>query len=297
MSEELRLIEFVPPAVEAIAAELGYIDETGLALTIMRTRSALEQRERVMSGDCDVALTAIDNLIAWNAGGDDLRLLAQVERTTVLDLIAQPDVGSVMDLAGRALAVDSVDSGFSIVLRKLLADNGLGEHDYRLLGAGGIQQRFEAIHDGRAAAGLLGPPWSYDALEAGLTRLMTAHHALPSLPGIGLAVRASRLDELRRPIDAYLTALRRAIRWIGESDREQVLAVLIGAGFDSRGAADLLAVCPADLVPSREGVALLFRMRRELGLLPDKAPKLEDVFAPDALSTADLASGDRGSRA
>ena len=154
MSERIRVIEFVPAAVQALAADLGYLDE---GVEFVRTRSSTEQRERVMSDDCDVALTAIDNLIAWDADGDDLRLVAQVERTTVLDLIAAPEIHSIAQLRGQALAVDAPDNGFAIVLRKVLADQGLSDGDYRLSSEGGIAQRFAALVEGRAAAGLLGP--------------------------------------------------------------------------------------------------------------------------------------------
>jgi hypothetical protein len=53
--------------------DLGYLDE---GVEFVGTRSSTEQRERVLSDDCDVALTAIDNLIARDADGDDLRLVA-----------------------------------------------------------------------------------------------------------------------------------------------------------------------------------------------------------------------------
>lgn len=117
----LRINEFVAPGLQALAHGLGYFEAAGLDLEVERTRSATDQRRRVMSNECDAALTAIDNLIAWDAEGDDLRLVAQVERTTVLDLVARPDVGSVAELRGSTLAVDAVDSGFAIVLRWILS--------------------------------------------------------------------------------------------------------------------------------------------------------------------------------
>ncbi len=194
----LRVIEFVAPGVEAIAERRGLYADHGVEVETVRTRSSTEQRERMMSDDCDVALTAIDNLIAWNAGGDDLRLVGQVERTTVLDLVA--GVERIEDLRGATLAVDAVDTGFAIVLRKILRDHGLDSADYTLLAAGGIQQRCDAITGGRAAAGLLGPPWSDQALAQGLHRLITVEAALPGFPGIGVAVRAARLAQLRAPV-------------------------------------------------------------------------------------------------
>jgi ABC-type nitrate/sulfonate/bicarbonate transport system substrate-binding protein len=274
----LRVIEFVPPAVEAIALHLGLFDNA-LALDVVRTRSSIEQRDRMFSDDCDVGLTAIDNLIKWNAQGADLRLVAQVERTTVLDLVAAPGIASVSDLRGATLAVDAVDSGFAIVLRKILLDHGVPAGEYELLSAGGINERCDALVSGRATAGLLGPPWSTRAIESGLIRLTTAEDALPALPGIGVVVRASRHAEVADRLQPYLEGLDAAVRWVAETDRAAAIEVLVAAGFDEQGAAALLDVVPRSLEPSVEGVELLYAMRRELGLLPQGAPVAEDLFA------------------
>ena len=275
----LRVIEFVPPGVEAIALRLGLFDEDALELDVVRTRSSTEQRDRMLSDECDVALTAVDNLIKWNAQGADLRLVAQVERTTVLDLVAAPGIAAISDLRGAALAVDAVDSGFAIVLQKILVDHGVAPGEYRLLSVGGIDERCDAVVSGRAAGALLGPPWSTRAMEGGLVRLTTVEEALPSFPGIGVVVRASRHAEIGDALQPYLDGLTAALRWAAATPRPAVIDVLVAAGFDADGAAALLDVVPQDLEPSVDGVALLYAMRRELGLLPDGAPEPEELFA------------------
>lgn len=281
----LRLIEFVPPALEAVASRRGHLRELVPELDVVRTRSAGEQRTRLMEGERDIGFTALDNLIAWNAEGDDLCVVAQVERFTVLDFIVRDDIRTVADLRGERLAVDAADSGFSIVVRKLLADGGVREGEYELHPAGAIKERFDAVLDGSAAGGLLAPPWSYHALDAGLRRLLSAETALPELPGIVLVARRSRLDELRAPIHAYLDALRRAAAWIAGTPDDEVLTVLVDSGFDARSAAALLPTCPAELTARIEAVRFVFDVRREVGLLPERAPRPEDLLAPDAFFT------------
>lgn len=280
----LRIIEFVAPGLDAIAGRLGLYARHGVEVETVRTRSSIEQRERMMSGDCDVALTAIDNLIAWDAGGDDLRLVAQVERTTVLDLVVTAEVERIEDLRGATLAVDAVDTGFAIVLRKILRDHGLEPGDYRLSAEGGIQQRCDAVTQERAAAALLGPPWSDQAIERGLRRITTVEQALPDFPGIGVAVRAARLGALQPALERYLAALDEAAAWAAASPREEVLEILVTAGFPQAGARALLDVVPADVRVSERGVALLYAIRRELDVLPAGAPD-PDVL-PATVGTA-----------
>lgn len=282
----LKVIEFVAPAIEALAQGLGYFEEEGVELEIRRTRSSVEQRAVLRDGACDVGLTAIDNIIAWNGDGDDLLLLAQVERTTVLDLIARPSIENVAGLRGKTLAVDAVTNGFAIALRQILADHGVGEGSYEMTPAGGINERFEALTSGVADAGLLGPPWSLQAIEQGLHRLTTVEAELRDFPGIGVVVRAARIEELRPRLTPYLRALDRAARWAAADNREAALEILAQSGFKGAGAVALFDACPADIWPSAPGVELLFEMRDRLGLLPDSPSRPEQILDRSVLEAS-----------
>jgi ABC-type nitrate/sulfonate/bicarbonate transport system substrate-binding protein len=275
----LSIIEFAAPGIEVLARELGYFADASLDLRVSRPGSSNDQRDRLLSGEADAGVTAIDNLIAWNAAGGDFRVVAQVERTTVADLIAQPRISSVADLRGERLAVDAIDNGFSIVLRKMLAGHGLGPGDYELVSVGGVSERCAALVSGEAAAGLLGPPWTQQALTAGLNRITTLAEALPSFPGMGVVVRAGCLAELQEPLSCYLEALKRAARWAATAEPADAKAAFVSAGLDEGLAELMLDVLPAQLEPWREGLELLVSMRTELGLLPAGAPTAAELLA------------------
>jgi ABC-type nitrate/sulfonate/bicarbonate transport system substrate-binding protein len=285
--ERLRIIEFVPPGVEALARGLGYFADECLAVETARTRSALEQRNRLLAGEFDAGLTAIDNLIAWNTEGADFVLIAQVERTTVLDLVARSGTGSFADLHRARFAVDSAVTGFSIVLRAMFAKHGMHVSDDQLVPAGAIGERFEAIWGGRADAGLLGPPWSQEAVAGGLVRLTTVEHEFPTFPGIGLAVRASQVEPSCRALSAYLRACSKAAAWANDrTHREEAVGLLVGAGFRPQGAEAILDVVPSSIAPVMDGVRLLYEMRRQLGRLPASAPGPEELVDRAVLAAA-----------
>ena len=271
----LRVIEFVPPSLGVLAHARGLFDAAGIEVDGVRTRSSTEQRAGLMDGTYDLGLTAIDNLIAWDADGDDLVVVAQVERTTVLDLCAAPDVGEIAELRGRTLAVDAVDTGFAILLRHVLATRGLAPDDYALLPAGGIQQRMEAVVEGRAAAGLLGPPFNQIAHGRGCRVLARAHEEVPRLPGIGAVVRASATPATMGAAQAYVRALADAAAWATDDREEEAVRMLEAAGFDREGAVQLFAIRARTVAPAGDGIALLYEMRRDLGMLPAGAPPAE----------------------
>src|SRR6476646_1316677 len=56
-----------------------------------------------------------------HADGGDLRIVAQVESTTPLELVARPSVTGVQGQRGAVPGVDAVNNGFAVVLRHLLA--------------------------------------------------------------------------------------------------------------------------------------------------------------------------------
>ncbi|HEY2652048.1 MAG TPA: ABC transporter substrate-binding protein [Solirubrobacteraceae bacterium] len=271
--DRLRIIEFVPAAVQALARGLGYFEDASVSVETARTRSAPEQRDRLLAGEFDAGTTAIDNLIAWNADGADFVLVAQLERTTVLDLVARVGIASLADLAGARFAVDSPVTGFSIVLRAMFARHGIRIDDDQLVAAGGIGQRFEAIRDGDADAGLLGPPWSQQAAESGLVHLTTVEAEFPDFPGIGLVVRRVQVERVRPVLGAYLRACSTAAAWACHpTHRGAALGILADAGFPPQGAESILAVVPCSIEPAMNGVRLLYEMRRALGRLPAAAP-------------------------
>jgi ABC-type nitrate/sulfonate/bicarbonate transport system substrate-binding protein len=284
--ETLRLIEFVPPAVQALAHRLGYLEEESVALETSRTRSAPEQRDRLLAGEFDAGLTAIDNLIAWNADDADFVLVAQLERSTVLELIARAGIASLADLHGARLAVDSPVTGFSIVLRALLAKHGVEVADDQLVAVGAIGQRLEALRAGEADAALLGPPWSQEAVGEGLVALATVEAEFPAFPGIGLTVRAGDLERLRPALSGYLRACSKAAAWARDpTRRDSAIALLVDAGFPRPGAEAILDVVPLSLEPVPAGVRLLYRMRRRLDRLPASAPAPNELLASHLTTT------------
>ena len=277
----LRVIEFVAPSLGVLAHGLGLFDAAGIEVDAVRTRSSTEQRAGLMDGTYDLGLTAIDNLIAWDADGDDLVVVAQVERTTVLDLCAAPDVGAIAELRGRTLAVDAVDTGFAILLRHVLATHGLAPDKYELLPAGGIQQRMEAVIEGRAAAGSSDhrSTTSPSGAAAGSSRAPTRR----SRDCRGSA-RCSGPPRRPRPGsgEAYVRALAGAAAWATDDREEEAVRMLEAAGFDREGAVQLFAIRARTVAPAGDGIALLYEMRRDLGMLPAGAPPAEALVSPMA---------------
>ncbi len=122
------------------AQKQGYFGKHGLTIKMVYTQNSTSQMIGLIKGEFDMANTALDNVIAYSEGEGspdapkeaDLAAFIGGNNGT-LTLIAQPEIKSVKDLAGKDLAVDSPSTGFSFVLREMLAQNGLKDGDYKLV--------------------------------------------------------------------------------------------------------------------------------------------------------------------
>jgi ABC-type nitrate/sulfonate/bicarbonate transport system substrate-binding protein len=255
-----RICWFVPPAVHAAATAAGVV--AGDWLDATRTTSSDAQFDELAAGQCDAAITAMDNVFAWQRrpGGASLRVVAQVERTTPLTLVARPGVDALAGLRGARILVDAPANGFVVALLAMLDSVGVHVADVVLDAAGGVAERQQALADGRGDATLLGPPFDAMAVEAGMIALTTVQDHEPAYPGQALVVR---IDDP--------AAMARAGRWLA--------AVHSVLGTDP--------TLPTSLRPDRDGVDVLLRHRRQLGL-----PGADDSY--DTLVDASLLDGLEG---
>ena len=261
----IRLMWFIQPPVAAVASGLGLVAPD--AALGVRNRSSDEQFEALASGNADVVVTAMDNVIAWNrrTGPGDFRIVAQIERTTPLHLVSRLGVETLADLRGGTLLVDAPDNGFVIAARALLAQAGLGEDDYALLPAGGVKERLDALLAGQGTCTLLGPPFDAVALQAGCVRMATLQQHYPAFPGQGLVIRKSSIEALRARLVPWLHALETASRLLGVGD-PAALQAMEDAGYPAASLPAMAELRPRSIVPDRKGVELLIAQRRQLGL-------------------------------
>jgi len=261
----LRVMWFVPPTISVLAEGWGHTS-AGM-LQASRNQSSDEQFERFRTNAIDAAVTAMDNIMDWNlrAGPQDFRIVAQVERTTPLSLMARAGCGVLPDLRDASILVDAPDNGFVVALRHMLAEAGLASGSYALIPSGGVKERFDALLGGQGDATLLGPPFDAMALQAGLVRLARVQDRHPEFPGQGLVVRASAIERLRPALTQWLDGLARTCERM-RSNQDGAGSILSGAGFPEIALQAMLTTVPSSLVPARRGVELLIRQRREVGL-------------------------------
>lgn len=262
----LKLIWFAPPVLHSAALHFGLLDTANVCLQADATSSSDEQIEGLLRGAYDASVTSLDNVVMWRRrmGGKSLRIVAQLEQTIALDVVARPGLTTLQDLRAGRLLVDSADNGFVVLLHKLLVDSGVDYDNCTIVQSGGVVQRLEALIEGKGDATILGPPFTAMALARGMVRLAELKAFFPGLAGQGLIARNDMPLHTREEFGRYLAALEQA-RILCRRAPEATVQRLTAAG----GAEPLIRILVDSvgdtLVPDPGGIAMLTEQRRSLG--------------------------------
>jgi ABC-type nitrate/sulfonate/bicarbonate transport system substrate-binding protein len=284
----VRQSVFVVPAVVEVARRRGLFEAAGLDVSTATVPSSSAQWHDLDAGRADLAVTATDNLLAWNSTGSDIAVVAQIETTTDLALMLRPGLGSIEQPAVVRLAVDAPTNGFAIVAYAMMAALGRTPAQYDVIEVGGVRERFDALDRGDVDASLLAPPLDEMGRGRGMTAAMRIGQLTRSYPGLGVVARRSWLDVHVDEAAAYLLALDDANRWLRDAPRDEVERELRSAGFGAAAIETSLANAPATLEPSREGLRVLGRLRQQLGMAVPGAPDVAELVDLRALRAAGL---------
>jgi ABC-type nitrate/sulfonate/bicarbonate transport system substrate-binding protein len=217
-----------------VAEEKGLFARNGVAVKVTPTPGSAFQLTNLIDGKFDIAMTAIDNVIAYSEGQG----AAPTKETPdivafmggdsgFLRLMAVPEVKSYADLKGKQISVDALTTGYAFVLQELLAKGGLEPGDYELVTAGGVLQRFQALMEKKHAATLLISPFEVNAEAKGFTRLANADDALGAYQGLVGATRRVWAKERETDLVAFIRAYLAALDWLyAPANKAEAVAIL-----------------------------------------------------------------------
>ncbi len=284
----------------------GFFAQRGVAVELAYTPSSGALVEGLMAGRHDIALAAIDNLVAAQEGQGDGPPLRDPDLVAVmgvdngfLSIVAAPSVATIADLRGRKVAVDSPNTGFAFVLRELLQTNGVGEADVAIVRGGATELRYQGLIAGAYDATLLRTPFELLAAERGF-RVLARADALGPYLGTSGFVRRAWASAHEPQLVAFLRAYRDAMRWLVDpAHRDAAEALLVANVRDMtpqlarRAAATLLAERGGllrDLEIDRAALDTVLRLRASYGrpqhALGDASRYVDDAYRAKALAGA-----------
>ncbi len=203
-----------------VAQDKGFFRADGVEVNLTPTPGSVFQLVNLIDGKFDIAMTAIDNLIAYREGqgedpkaGPDLVAVMGADQG-FLKLVTVPEVKRVDDLRGKTVSVDARTTGYAFVLFELLERGGLREPAYQVERAGGVLARFQALIEKKHAGTLLLSPFEVQAEARGFNTIAAASAVLGPYQGLVAGVRRAWAEQHREALVGYIRAYSRAVEWL-----------------------------------------------------------------------------------
>jgi ABC-type nitrate/sulfonate/bicarbonate transport system substrate-binding protein len=225
------------------ARDHGFFAREGLAPALTITADSKQVFTGLMAGRYNVAITAFDNIVAYQEGAGELKFDPPSDFFAFmgsddgfLSLVAVPEVKRVADLRGRTVSVDAMTNGFSFALREMLARAGVAESDVKWARAGGTDRRFAALMERQHDATMLRAPFDLQAKNRGFVQLATARDVIGPYLGIVGAARRSWAQQHPDTVVRFIRAYRDSVRWLEDPANRPAAQALLMANVKGMSA-------------------------------------------------------------
>jgi ABC-type nitrate/sulfonate/bicarbonate transport system substrate-binding protein len=217
-----------------VGEDKGYFANHGIKLKVTDTPNSVFQLTGLIEGRFDLAMTAIDNVVAYMAGQGE----AKVSKTPdifafmggdngFLSLVSVPEVKKVTGLKGKTVSVDALTTGYAFVLLDLLERAGLQRDDYRVVKAGGVLQRWKELQEKKQAATMLITPFDILAQAKGFNVLERAIDVYGHYQGLVGATRRDWAKNNRQTLVNFIRAYIEALDWLADpANKDAAIAIL-----------------------------------------------------------------------
>ncbi|MCE7029394.1 ABC transporter substrate-binding protein [Jiella avicenniae] len=217
-----------------VAQDKGFFDEKGVSVEVTPTPDSKFQMKGLIDGEFDIAMTAMDNVVAYSEGQGAVETENEADifafmgvDNGFLRLVSVPDVKTYDDIKGKQVGVDALTTGYAFVLRKMLELNGLSEDDFEFVEAGGVMSRFGSLMEKKFAATLLVSPLEAAAERQGFNLLGNGSETLGAYQGVVGAARRDWASENEDDLVGYIGGYRAALDWLYDpANKDEAIAIL-----------------------------------------------------------------------
>lgn len=215
------------------AQQEGLFAKEGLEVNLTPTPNSQFQLTETHNGKFHIAMTAIDNVIAYQEEQGPVKLdkpeffAFMGGDNGFLSLVTVPEVKKFSDLKGKTLSVDAMTTGYAFVLRDLIARNKLKQTDVTYVPAGGVLERWRALDEKKHAGTMLISPFDVLAKAKGNNILARAADVYGHYQGLVGAARRSWAKQNEKELVGYIRAYRGAVAWLYDrKNKDKAIALL-----------------------------------------------------------------------
>jgi ABC-type nitrate/sulfonate/bicarbonate transport system substrate-binding protein len=203
-----------------VAQANGFYAKRGVEVNLTPTPGSEYQMTNLHAGKFDIAMTAIDNVVAYQEGQGPVPLdrpdffAFMGTDSGFLSLVAAPGIKTIAELKGRTLSVDAMTTGYAFVLRHMLEQHGIGLGDVTYETSGGVLERWTALQEQKHVATLLVTPFEMIAKAKGFTVLARAVDMLGAYQGGVGAARRAWAEANPSALVGFIGGYREGVAWL-----------------------------------------------------------------------------------
>ena len=210
-----------------VAQERNLYQAEGLTVeTILVQAGAARAVQILTAGDLDfVAAGTISALTAYAKGSKIVMVSGLIEKSP-FQMIGLPEIQSVKDLKGKAIASGALGGPPHYVASVILRSSGLNpKRDVQQYNIAGGNNRILALVQKQVQAAILPPPFSFRALEMGLKIIANPRDILPDDQNDGITTTKEHIDRNPEGVRKFVRAIAAGVKFIA-ANREESIRIL-----------------------------------------------------------------------
>lgn len=256
--------------------EQGIFKKHGLDSSLIYFRSGTTATQALLAGEIQFAHLAPGAIMTAWAQGADFVWIGTTTHKMVFTLVAEPGIARGEALKGKKVGITRLGSAADLAARAALEHLGLTAKDVSLISMGGIPEILTGLRAGAVQAGILSPPFSTAALEAGYKRLVFIPDLGKEFTFSGIAAKRDYIAASPQTAQAFMAALTEGAK-IYKEDGKSALKILkkyVGVDNESLLEAGYREYATALTSPPYPSMKGLEAVRESLA---DTAPMLKNV--------------------
>ncbi len=206
-----------------VAQDKGLFTKENIFVEAVVLNASTRAIPALIGGSTQISASSAMTTIRAIEKGATLKIVGGLINAPVYDLYAGAKYKSIKDLKGATIGVTGLITSDTILLKEMLKANGLEyPRDYAMLGIGGTPDRYLAMQSGNIAGGILSPPFTFAADEAGFVNLGSTAKYTPYFTQTVFNVRSEWAQEKKAVLVRFLRAIVRASHFIHAQKEETV---------------------------------------------------------------------------
>jgi len=213
-----------------VAQAKGFFAENGIDWDVVSIGVSPGQ-QAVASGSLNIMHNTCNAVVSFAERGSSAAPLAMATLSPHPGvLVAKKGTKDVRELKGKTIGTSSIQSGSTVVLKRLLKTKGLGEGEYDLVAGQGSAQIYQGLQSGALDAVWLVPPQSLAAAQAGFSILGSFREVAPKFMFTCFSANAAWLKAKTALAQGFAKAWLKGVAWLNDkANRKEAEGLLANA--------------------------------------------------------------------